>query len=113
MNTENSRFNLGSWKKIGAFMLILFTVDVFLALYAHIRYGDLLFIEGTVIFAIGAYVASGVANLRRESYATLTGSPEGHKEYLEEQRSRQVSDGVLIMIIGAIIIAISMLYFLV
>jgi hypothetical protein len=113
MDAENSSLNLELWKKIGLLMLILCIVDVFLAMYSRMRYGDLLFVEGIVVFAAGAYTASGAANLRRESYATLAGSPTGHKEYLEEQRSRQVSDGILIMIIGAIIIAISVIYFLV
>jgi hypothetical protein len=113
MDTQNSGYNLELWKKIGVFILILCIVDVFLALYAPMRYGDLLFVEGIVIFALGAYVASGAANLRREGPATLISSPEGHKEYLEEQRSRQVSDGILIMVIGTIIIAVSILYFLV
>jgi hypothetical protein len=113
MDVENSGVYFEFWKKIGAFMLILCIVDVFLAMYVRMRYGDLLFIEGIVVFAAGAYVASGAANLRRESYATLTASPEGHREYLEEQRSRQVSDGILLMVIGAIIIAVSILYFLV
>jgi hypothetical protein len=92
---------------------MLCIVAIFLATYAHVRYGDLLFIEGIVTFAAGAYVASGVANLRRESWVTLTASPEGHREFLGEQRSKQVSDGIIIMIVGAIIIAISILYFLI
>jgi uncharacterized membrane protein len=86
---------------------------VFVARYCHIRYGDLLFIEGVVVFAAGAYVAAGVANIRRESPSSLTASPEGHREFLEEQRSKQVADGVLLMIIGAIVIALSIVFFLV
>jgi hypothetical protein len=103
MHAENSGLALDFWKKIGALILILCLVDVFLAVHMCVHYGDLLFVEGVVVFAAGAYVAAGVANLRRESYATLTGSPEGYREYLEEQRSRQVSDGILLMVIGAII----------
>jgi hypothetical protein len=113
MESENSGFNFNLWKKIGLFLLILLIVDAFLALYFHLLYGDLLFVEGIFVFAAGAYVAAGVANMRRESQASLTVSPEGHKEYLEEQRPKQVLDGVLLMIIGAIIIATSIVYFIV
>jgi hypothetical protein len=112
MEGENSSLDLGLWKKIGAVILVLCVVDVFLASYVRIRYGDLLFVEGIMVFAAGAYVAVGLANIKREGLASLTASPEGHKEFLEEQRSKQVADGVLLMIVGAIIIAASIVYFL-
>jgi hypothetical protein len=111
MESESSGFDFGLGKKIALIVLILCVVDVFLASYWRIRYGDLLFIEGVVVFAAGAYVAAGVANIRRETPSSLTASPEGHKEYLEEQRSKQVADGVLLMIIGAVIIAMSIAFF--
>jgi hypothetical protein len=111
MGSGNSGFNFDLWKKIGLFLLLLFVADVFLASFWHIRYGDLLFVEGIFVFAAGAYIAAGVANIRRETQATLIASPEGHKEYVEEQRSKQVSDGILLMIIGAIVIAASVIYF--
>lgn len=109
MGSENSSFNFGFWKKIAVFVLILCVVDLFLTSYWRMRYGDLLFIEGALVFAAGAYVAAGVANMLRERPATLMASPEGHREYLEEQRSKQVRDGVLLMIVGTIIIAISIM----
>jgi hypothetical protein len=110
MESESSSFNIGLWKKIALIILILCVVDVFLASYWRVRYGDLLFIEGVVVFAAGAYVAAGVANMRRESQSSLTASPEGHREFLEEQRSKQIADGVLLMIIGAIVIAVSIVF---
>jgi len=113
MTAEDSGFDFAFWKKIAVLILMLCIVDIFLATYARVRYGDLLFIEGIVTFAAGAYVASGVANLRKESWVTLTASPEGHREFLEEQRSKQVSYGIITMIIGAIMIALSILYFLI
>jgi hypothetical protein len=113
MESKSSSFNFGLGKKIALIVLILCVVDVFVARYFRIRYGDLLFVEGVVVFATGAYVAAGVANIRRESPASLTASPEGHREFLEEQRSKQVADGVLLMIIGAIVIALSIVFFLV
>jgi hypothetical protein len=112
MEGENSSLNLGLWKKIAAVILVLCVVDVFLALYARIRFGDLLFVEGIMVFAAGAYVAAGAANIKRETPVSLMASPEGHREFLEEQRSKQVADGVLLMIVGAIIIAASIIYFL-
>jgi hypothetical protein len=89
--------------------LALLSLNVSAGLYLHIRWGDLLFVEGAVIFAASAYIALGTANLKRESYASLAASPEGHREYLEEQRSKQSSEGIIIMVVGVAIIAVSII----
>jgi hypothetical protein len=34
--------------------------------------------------------------------------PEGCRKFLEEQRSKQVSDGIVLMIIGVVIIGLSL-----
>jgi hypothetical protein len=75
-----------------------------------VRFGDLLFIEGGFIFAAGALVATGAANLVRESPRTLLADPEGHARFLREQRKKQYTSGGLIMIVGAIIIAVSVIF---
>lgn len=77
------------------------------------RYADLLFMEGILVFATGAYIASGIANLRRETYGTIIGDPEGHKEFLEKERSKQVADGIVLMTVGATIIALSIVFILI
>jgi hypothetical protein len=77
-------------------------------LFLRIRFEDLMFMEGVLVFAAGAYVASGMANPRRENWKTLTADPEGYKEFLEDQRPKQLSDGIILMIIGATIIVLSL-----
>jgi hypothetical protein len=111
MEGRVSGFKFGFREKVALLILITCIIDAFVASYIHIRYGDLLFIEGILVFAAGAYIAAGVANLHRETWTSLTAGPESHKEFLEEQRAKQVADGVLLMIIGAILIAISIIYF--
>jgi hypothetical protein len=107
MESKNSRLNIGLWKRIAVFIAILLVVDLLLILQVHMRFGDLLFIEGMLIFGAGAWIASGAMNLRRESWQTLTASPEGHKEFLEAERSKQVSDGIILMIVGAVIMSLA------
>ena len=109
MESEDEDSSFGFWRKIAVVLLALFAADAFLAWRLQIRYGDLLFLEGIIVFAAGAFAASGVANLRRETYGTMAGHPEGQKEFLEEQRRKQVSSGILLMIVGAIIIASSVI----
>jgi predicted nucleic acid-binding Zn ribbon protein len=69
--------------------------------------------EGILIFAAGAYVAAGTSNLKRERLGTLMNRSEGLKEFLEEQRSRQLAEGIWMMVVGAVIAVISVITFLV
>lgn len=113
MESESENSSFGFWKKIAVVFLALFVADALLAWRLQIRYGDLLFFEGLIVFGAGAFATSEVANLRRETigtiYGTMTGDPEGQKEFLEEERRKEVSSGILLMIIGAIIIALSII----
>ena len=113
MESEDENFSFGFWKKIVVVFLILLPADAFFAWRLQIRYGDLLFFEGLIVFGAGAFAASGVANLRRETigtiYGTMTGNPEGQKEFLEEERRKEWSSGIKFMIVGAIIIAVSII----
>jgi hypothetical protein len=102
-----SRIDSGLIKKIFAFIVILFIIDVILVSYWLVHLGDLLFIEGGFIFAAGAFVATGAANQIRESPRTLFADPEGYARFLREQRKKQYADGGLMMVVGAIIITIS------
>jgi hypothetical protein len=113
MEGEDEKFSFGFWKKIVLLFLVLLPLDAFFAWRLQIRYGDLLFAEGLIVFGAGAFAASGIANLRREAigttYGAMTGHPEGQKEFLEEERRKEWSSGIKLMIVGAIIIAVSII----
>jgi hypothetical protein len=98
---------VGFWGKVALFLLLLSAVDFFVALFLHVRFTDLMFMEGILIFAFGAVIASGIGNLRRERWTTLKADPQGHTEYLEDQRSKEDRDGIILMIVGAVIIGLS------
>ena len=68
---------------------------------------DLLFLEGAMVFAVGAFVASGLSIFRIESKSSLYTSPEGHVKYLRESRKKQFNFGVVLVVIGAILIGSS------
>jgi len=72
-----------------------------------VRFVDVLFPEGLLIFAVGAYVAAGMGNPRSVDIRTTTADPEYYREYLEDQRPKQVSGGVILMLIGAILMILS------
>jgi hypothetical protein len=105
---KDSVSGFGFWRKIAVCVLLLCIFDLFVALFLRIRLTDLLFVEGALVFAAGAFVAAGMANPRRKTWITLTADPEGYRKFLEEQRSKQVSDGVVLMIIGIVIIGLSL-----
>jgi hypothetical protein len=105
---KDSVSGFGFWRKIAVCILLLCIFDSFVALFLRIRLTDLLFVEGMLVFAAGAFVAAGMANPRRETWITLTADPEGYRKFLEEQRSKQVSDGIVLMIIGVVIIGLSL-----
>jgi hypothetical protein len=100
---RRSRF----WETVVLLLLLLSIVDLLVAVSLHVRFTDLAFMEGILVFGSGAVIASGVGNMRRERWTTLSGDPQGHTEYLEDQRSKEDRDGIILMIIGAIIVALS------
>jgi hypothetical protein len=106
MESKQSDSTLGFWKKVALVLFALFIVNLSIAFLFHLRFGDMLFVEGILVFASGAYIAAGMGNPRRERWQTLTVDPEGYREYLESQRSKQFSEGTILMIIGAIIIGL-------
>lgn len=69
---------------------------------------DLLFLEGAIVFTVGAFVASGASIFRIESKSSLYANSEGHIKYLHESRKKQFKFGIVVMIIGAILIGSSM-----
>jgi hypothetical protein len=113
MKVKLSKGLIRLWKKVALAVLIFCVSNALLAWFLRMRYADLLFMEGMLVFAVGAGIASGIANLRRETYGTMIGDPEGHKEFLEEERSKQVADGIVLMAVGTIIIFLSIAFVLV
>lgn len=67
---------------------------------------DLFFIEGAVIFAVGALVASGTS-LRVETFSSLYADPNGHVRYLRESRKKQFAFGIILIVVGASLIGLS------
>jgi hypothetical protein len=107
MEKENVGLTFGSWKKIAVSLLALCILDFLLAIYLHVLFVDILFVEGVLIFAFGAYVAAGMGNPRTVDMKNTIADPEFYKEYLEDQRPKQVSEGVILMIIGAVLAILS------
>jgi hypothetical protein len=106
MDLGGSRFNFRFWERFAGMIVVLCLVGLFFAMLLHVTYGNVLFIEGILVFGAGVYAASGQSNLKREHLSTMMTDPEGLKEFLEKQRAAQLADGMLIMIVGAIIMAI-------
>jgi hypothetical protein len=65
---KDSVSGFGFWRKIVVCMLMLCIFDSFVALFLRIRLTDMLFEEGILVFAAGAFVAAGMANSRRETW---------------------------------------------
>jgi hypothetical protein len=59
MVVQGSRFNLGFLERLAGVTVALCVVGLFFAMYLHVIYGDVLFVEGLLVFGVGAYVASG------------------------------------------------------
>lgn len=95
------------WKILAVCILFLCIADALAAFYFHIPFADLLFMEGIFVFASGAYVAAGMANPRSQNWKTLMADSEVYREFLEDQRHKQLSEGIILMVIGAIIIGLS------
>jgi len=109
-------------KKIVLALLFLFFFNIFFAVFSFsflqdfwffasksIAYilSDLLFFEGAILFAVGAFVASGLSIFKIEKASSLYASPEGHAEYLRESRKKQFKFGTVLIAIGAILIGSS------
>lgn len=89
------------------FLLAVCILGFLLAVYLHVLFVDVLFLEGLLIFVFGAYVAAGMGNPRTVNIKTTTADPEFYREYLEDQRPKQISEGIILMIIGAILMILS------
>lgn len=81
-------------------LLALCISDLVLAAYLHMRFVDVVFLEGLLIFAYGAYIASGMGNPRSADIRTTIADPEFYREWLEDQRSKQITEGAIMMIVG-------------
>jgi len=94
------------WQKITLLILVLSLLGFVLAVFLNARLTDVLFMEGALIFAFGGYVAAGP---RTVDNRTTIAYPAVSREYLEEQRPKQLSKGVVLMIIGAVLIFLSVI----
>jgi len=105
METENSRFDFGTLEKMAVVTTALVIGTFLVATYEHFLYADAFLVEGLLILACGAFVALGVSNVerRRSSVARVWTDPDTLKEVFQAQRAAQVKDGLLIMVIGAIV----------
>ena len=113
MGLKGFRFDFRFLEKLVGVTVVLCVVGLFIAMFLHAIYGDVLFIEGMVVFAAGASVAAGLSNIKRERLATLMTDPDGLREFLEQQRAAQLSEGIWITVVGAIITVISIMTFFV
>ena len=115
MDQRKGNFSFGPMTKIGLIIAILFVFNILATFLGGLWenksrrtvLADLFFIEGAVIFGLGALVASGYTILRMETWKSLLARPGGHVEYLIEQRRKQFSFGIMLMIIGAALICLS------
>jgi hypothetical protein len=112
MDLKRFSVQRGFLERLAVVILVLCLVGLFFAIYLHMTYGDVLFFEGLLVFAAGACEVGGVANLKREGFSSIFADPDALRVFLEEQRAKQDADGILIMIVGAIIIVISIMVFL-
>ena len=92
--------SLKFWQKIAVLTLVLYILGFVLAVFFHVRVTDVVFMEGALIFGFGAYVAAGPKTYDRRTTIVY---PTATREYLEEQRPKQLSKGLVLMIIGAVL----------
>ena len=95
--------SLGFWKKIAVLTLVLYILGFVLALFFNVRVTDVVFMEGAFIFGFGAFIAAGPRTFDRR---TTIEFPTASREYLEEQRPKQLSQGLIVMIIGAVLMVL-------
>jgi hypothetical protein len=95
--------SLRFWQRIVVLTLVLYILGFVLAVFFHMRVTDVIFMEGALIFALGAYVAAGPKTVDAR---TTIEYPAVSREYLEEQRPKQLSKGLILMVIGAVLIVL-------
>ena len=95
--------SLAFWQKITVLILVLSILGFVLAVFFHMRFTDVLFMEGALIFALGGYVAAGPKPVDNR---TTIACPTVSRDYLLEQRPKRVSRGVVLMIVGAVLMVL-------
>ena len=85
------------------FIIALWTRSVALTL------SNLLFIEGGFIFAIGAFMASGIALMFPGRWFWSGGTLENYAEYLRQKRRKHFNIGLKMMIFGGALMLLSIL----
>ena len=95
---------------IAILVLAIFFINTVISLWLFpslLTLCNLLFIEGGLIFAVGAFIALGVPSRSIERPSSLFASPGGHVDYLRQRRRKQFSFGLILMLIGASLLASS------
>ena len=95
--------SLGFWQKIALLTVVLYILGFVLAAVFHVRVTDVVFMEGAFIVGFGAYVAAGPKTFDKRTTIVY---PEASLEYLEEQRPKQLSKGLILMVIGAVLMVL-------
>ena len=95
--------SLRFWQKIVVLIVALYMLGFILAVVFHVRVTDVVFMEGALIFGFGAYVAAGPKTFDKRTTIVY---PEVSLDYLEEQRPKQLSKGLILMIIGAVLMVL-------
>lgn len=88
-------------------LFLTFFPSLFANKSAKAMLSNLFFIDGAVTVGMGALIASGYTVFRIESWQTLFASPEGHTEFLETERRKQILFGILLMVVGTVLIGLS------
>jgi len=113
------KLSFGLWTKIGIIILSLIIANIIVTLFVgenlfwiksskKVSLTNLLFIEGAFIFGMGALITSGYTAARIDRWETMYGSPEGHADYIRQQRRKQINFGIVLMIIGALLVILSL-----
>jgi hypothetical protein len=114
--------HFGLWAKICIIILCVLAINIIVVLFTSesffwiggskkILFSNMLFIEGAFILGIGALIASGYTAARVDRWPTMYASPEGHADYIREQRRKQIGFGILLMIIGGLLIVLSVVVY--
>ena len=107
MKTEESKRSSRLQMKLALVLVALAILTLVLTFYLHMRFVDILFVEGLAIFVVGAYIASGMGNPGSVTVGTTTADPEFYREWLKDQRSKQMTEGTILIAIGAILMVLA------
>ncbi len=104
--------SLGSWREIAVLTMVLYILGFVVAVVFHMRVSDVVLVEGALIIGLGGYVAMGGSEGFDRNMGTIV-YPAASQKYSEEeraradeQRSKQLSKGLILMVIGAVLMVL-------